>query len=381
MTYFIAPYSKQFLGASRKIELLLGILTKIDTEVILINSWIDNENVASHIDLVFDGEEVSVRQYFLPAKSKNRLVYSLINYFDLHSIQKQLVRDIGKPDRIWLYNCYFLETHLALKLKNSFGSQLIFECEDSCFSRTRGLNPKPYLDNIAWKKLMNHFDHAFAVNLTLAKEIMSNNKKVDLLPGLISSELVRVSNKLENKPFSRGWKRIKVGYFGGLSEEKGAKMLIDLFRVLPDNFEFIITGTGDMEGAIESIAQTNSERFRYYGRVSNDDLIAYISEVDVFLNPHQPMEEMGNGVFPFKVMEAIASKRMIISTSLAGNEDFEETLQGIVFLDYNLDLWKSTLENANRIYLEREESIRQSSEKAIALFSEDAIIERIKLLY
>lgn len=380
MIYFIAPYSKFFLGASRKIELLLGILTKIDQEVVLVNSWVDTDNTASFIKVLVDEKEVRIPQYFLPAKSKNRFLYSCINFIELDSVEKALVNELGKPDRIWLYNCYFLETHLALMLQKNHKAQLIFELEDSCFSRTRGLNPKPYLDNLAWQKLIPNIDHAFAVNMTLAKEIRSHGKKADLLPGLIASELVSISNKAENKPFSRPNQRIKLGYFGGLSTEKGAKMLIDLFEVLPKTFEFIITGTGELEKKIQELATKNSERFRYYGRVSNEALINYISEVDVFLNPHQPMEEMGNGVFPFKVMEAIASKRMIISTSLAGNQDFEETLKGILFLTYDLSTWKSAIEEIENIYQQKENDIIEASDRAITLFAEDAIVEKIKVL-
>lgn len=378
MIYFIAPYSKKFLGASRKIELLLGILSKIDSDVVLVNSWVDTDNTASFIELWVDDKLVRVPQYFLPAKSKNRLIYSCINFIELDSIVNKVINDLGKPDRIWLYNCYFLETHLALKLQREYKAQLILELEDSCFSRARGWNPKPYLDNFAWNKLISRIDHAFAVNLTLANEINSYGKKVDLLPGLIAPELVNHTNKPENKPFSRRNKRIKLGYFGGLSAEKGAQMLIDLFRVLPDTFEFVITGTGELEKAIQLVADEYPERFRYYGRVSNEALIDFIAEVDVFLNPHQPMEEMGNGVFPFKVMEAIASKRIILSTSLAGNQDFQETLDGIVFLPYDLEIWKSTLQDIGNIYRSTEHKIIKASNNAIDLFSEQAVIEKIK---
>ena len=381
MTYFIAPYSKQFLGASRKIELLLGILSKIDSDIVLINSWVDDENTKDHLQIITDGNLINIQQYFLPTKSKNRLVYSLLNYVNLELIVNQTKGALGKPDMVWLYNCYFLETMLALKFKDNFNVQLIFEFEDGIFSRTRGINPKPYLDFLAWKKLIKKIDYSFAVNLSLANTIRANNKKVDLLPGLISSELVSITNKPENKPFSRGNERVKLGYFGGLSGEKGAKMLIDLFNSLSEKFEFVITGTGEMESEIKELAEKNANRFRYYGCVSNDELINLISEVDVFLNPHHPIAQMGNGIFPFKVMEAIASKRLILSTPLSDNDEFSETLEGIIFLKYSLEDWKYHIENAQRLYASKEVEINIASDKAISLFSEDAVFEKIKQIY
>lgn len=378
MIFFIAPYSKKFLGASRKIELLLGVLYQIDSNLVLINSWVDATNgLSPFMEVSVNDQIVSIRQYFLPAKTQNRFFNSIFNYVRLRGIENNLISEFGKPDHIWLYNSYFLEASLAIKLRENYNCKLILEAEDSCFSRARGLNPKPYLDFLAWKKLMSIIDHAFAVNQTLAKEIEDNHIKVSLLPGLISSELVRVTNDKDNLPFRNRGGKIKIGYFGGLSDEKGARMLIDLFHSLSDNFQFIVTGTGVLENEIKHISRTYPDRFKYYGQVSSSELIKYIADVDVFLNPHKPMEEMKNGVFPFKIMEAIASKRLIISTSLAGNQDFEETLNGIVFLNYNLQDWVKIIESAEEIYNQRQNIIYQASEKAIGLFSEKSLMDKL----
>ncbi len=116
----------------------------------------------------------------------------------------------------------------------------------------------------------------------------------------------------------------------------------------------------------------------YYGQVDDNRLINLMSSVDVILNPHLPMEDMNNGVFPFKIMEAVASKRLVISTSLAGNDEFEEAIKGILILKLEKDIWIKSLINSYEFYINNKELIESSSDIAINFFSVGAFVNNLK---
>jgi glycosyltransferase involved in cell wall biosynthesis len=194
------------------------------------------------------------------------------------------------------------------------------------------------------------------------------------LPGLISADLLVETRK--NEPFLKD--KIKVGYFGGLSEEKGAKLILELYTILPTNFEFIITGTGELESEYLSLAKKSEGRFQYYGRVGDKQLYNLIASTDVILNPHKPISEMTNGVFPFKVTEAIASGRLVISTPLM-DKDFNQILDAVSFIDYDLKQWASVLINSKQIYEEKQDDIKKCTEEVIKLFSEDSVRTLIRI--
>ena len=359
MIYFIAPYTSDFLGASTKIEGILKILTQID-EVILINTY-DAKSSSIYIS-----KKLGIRVYNLPIYIKDRAVNTAINYLFNNKVVKQLKNNYNPPTTIWLYNSYFFESYLAKTLIATYNSFFIFEIEDSVFSRFRGLHLKPFFDKLAWNNNIKKFDLAFVVNNNISKELAYLKKNIVLLPGLISDDLIKYASK--RNPFTDE-RKITIGYFGGLYLEKGAAFLMELFKNLPVNFHCIVTGTGELDNQFIEFANEYSDRVKFHGRIESQQIYKLMSYCDIILNPHKPISEMNNGVFPFKVFEAIASRRLVFSTQLP-TDKMEELLHGVHFLDLNIQKWVNALINSKNIYLANKININNAANKVCENFSE-----------
>lgn len=97
--------------------------------------------------------------------------------------------------------------------------------------------------------------------------------------------------------------------------------LDDVIRALPklpDNLHFVILGTGKDEAKLKELAERLdvSERVRFVGFVSHEDMPKYLRASDIFIRPSRS-EGMGNSF-----IEAMAAGLPVIATQEGGIADF-----------------------------------------------------------
>lgn len=380
MIVVIAPYSPAgrsptpHLGAARKIEAVIDILSQLETTITLVNTAHEQEIVSplSKSTTTIAGKQLIE---ITPPTYSNRKRGKFLNLFNTPEIS-DAVLEMGEPILVWLYNGYAMESRLGLELKRRTGCHIIQEMEDWHFSRKRGLNPKPFIDWWFWREAARRATHIFSVNDTVANYSRQMNPHLSLFPGVVADSIS--SLKIARPPFLSTDGTVTLGYFGGLSEEKGAHHIISLLKTLPIWYKFIVTGAGPLESEFSLAAKQSDGRLMFHGRVTDETLTALIGQCDVLLNPHSPITRMGNGVFPFKVIEAIASGRMLISTSLP-REGLEDVLQGVCFVEQNIAQFQEALLDAKNWFATHQSKIKAGADATAARFSKTVILNTVKM--
>lgn len=379
MIVIIAPYSPPLrsklphLGAARKIEAVIGMLSQLGLPLVLINTSHEYEKPAPLITNISLINDVSLTEVTPPTYS-NRKKGKLLNLFDISQVVNAVLK-LGHCKIVWLYNGYAMESRLGIEFHRQTECFLIQEMEDWHFSRNRGINPKPFIDWWFWRGVSRKANHIFSVNDALGRLSRKLNSNVSLFPGVVGNDIVKIRSKY--RPFSSCNDSIIVGYFGGLFEEKGAQHILALYRNLPTQFRFISTGAGPMENDFREIALKSDGRFEFHGQVDNSSLTQLIARCDVLLNPHSSIADMANGVFPFKIIESIASGRMLISTPLP-SEELDDVLQGVCFSGHDIFQLQQALTGAHAWFLAHESQINAGADAAVRRFSTEAILDVVK---
>lgn len=376
MIVVVAPYSPasqlgvSHLGAARKIEAVIEILGRRDNSIVLVNTA-HHSKLKVPLSIVKMKVGVVDVVVLTPPTLANRRLGKLFNILDVPSAVDAVLK-LGHPELVWLYNGYAFESRFGRIMQKKVGCQVILELEDWHFSRVRGLNPKPLVDWFFWRSLMPCASYAFAVNASLAARMGGLSAKVGLFPGIVADGVANLSG--EFPPFSRTDKSCVVGYFGGLSVEKGADHVAALVPKLPPNFRMVVTGSGELEGVFRKLQEKYEDKIAFHGRVGDEKLLELIGSCDVLLNPHAPIDFMANGVFPFKVIEGIASGRLMISTYLP-SFGLDGVLQGVEFISHDSEQLLRAVVNARTTYKTNFQNIQNGAAEVVKLFGKDAILD------
>ncbi|MFM0166051.1 glycosyltransferase [Paraburkholderia sediminicola] len=318
MLVFIAPYNPvqgnegRGLGATRKIEFFLSLAARLSDEVVLINTAHATKGWSKRQQRRIRVGDASIHEITLRTYPR-RPIGKLLNLLEIGAVSEELA-SLGNPTAVWIYNAYVFESMLARELTRRFGAKLIFEFEDWLLSR-RLWHPKPLMDFFAWRYFLPEPALCLAVNSNLSSlERRRSGCPVVMCPGIVSAGLL---SACQTRPaFSkRADASVVVGYFGGLSIEKGADVLLDLIRSSSDEFVFSVCGVGPLSQEFRKLAE-ECDRLHFHGRVDDPTLFRLISECDVLVNIHSSIEKMANGIFPFKVIEYVAAGRLVISTPI-----------------------------------------------------------------
>ena len=382
MIVIAAPYSpfdrsaQPNLGAARKIEAVIGILCGFDPDVVLINTAHNSEDPQGPTS---QRTEVAGRQIteFTPRTYDKRKVGKLLNLFEVKSIVDRVMQR-GVPQLVWLYNGYAMESLLAVEFRRRGAGCTILELEDAHFARGRGLNPKPLVDWLTFRRSIRSVDHVFAVNEALRKYAGRHVASTSLFPGVIQQGLIDACE--QRAPFQPGSDLVHVGYFGGLTREKGADRVLALAGKLGRGFKLHVCGGGEMSSLFrDAQASLGVERLVFHGLVDDKQLNRLIAACDVLLNLHSPIQAMGDGVFPFKVLESVASGRLLVSTRVPG-EGLAEMLQGAVFVDDAEEHQLEAVRSARATFLSRKATVERGAALTRSSFSTSAFAHKVQAI-
>jgi len=383
MILVLAPYAplgmspQPHLGASRKLEAVLRVLGRIDPDLVLVNSahnrraatwrqrtpWHWSEHrIAGH----------TVRQLEPPCAAQATFGKAW-NLLEVGEAARRIA-DLGQPRLIWVYNPYAFEALLALRLMQKIGVPALLEFEDAPLARRRGWNPKPWVDAHAARRLLPRLRAAFVVNAALGEQLQASGVAVHPLPGLVPDVLVAASR--QRAPFSDP-ATMTVGYFGGLTPEKGADRILEAIA-LGGTWRWIVSGAGNLESEFMALAQRYPERLDFEAGVSEQRLYARVAACDVIVNPHRPIAAMGDGVFPFKVIEALASGRLLVSTALP-DPGMPALLDVVQWFDGSAEGLVVELESAEQHFRQLAEEIAQVAHSCHEIFGEVALERQVRL--
>jgi glycosyltransferase involved in cell wall biosynthesis len=384
--FFVAPYDGRpphramFLAATKKMHYLLELLVGIVDRVVLINTnpHYAYKAVIEYSECVFGGHRLNVAS--LPSASHSRWAY-VKNMSMVKLICNQIIDRYGSPDLVWCYNAYALESAIGGYIKKKHRSRFVLEFEDWHFARMTKVPIKPFLDWLYWRKNAGEIDYAFAVNDFLAEKMRGFGVQTSLLPGILHDSVVDM--RIRKDPFSTPG-QIRVGYFGGLDVMKGGQLVLDLVnRLWGDNnkeIKIIVTGAGVLSESFKCSAAKYPSVLEFYGVVDDEQLYQLMENVDVIINPH----EVNFGVMPFKLMEAIATGRLVVSTNCIPDTPGAlldvEWLESIIFCERSVGAFLNVLLDARAHYKEKKMVIAKALKLINARYSRAEVEKKIALL-
>jgi glycosyltransferase involved in cell wall biosynthesis len=368
-----APFSpegsgtNQHLGAANKIRAVIRILARSGRRIILLNSAHNDEtfSLTRTQFLEVAGSQIkSVLPFTLPARQAGKLA----NLFAAPYYAARLARE--NPALVWVYNGYAFDSAVGLRLARAASCPLVLELEDWPTARSRGANPKPYIDLLYFRRMLKRASLITCVNEAVQRRVSFAGVPSMLLPGTLAPELV--GSGQANRPFAGA--TFTLGYFGGLNAEKGADILLDLVEKLPPKWNLLVTGSGELRDRFLASSESDS-RVRFFESLSADSLYPLMLGCDAIVNPHGPIEGMQNGIFPFKVFEALAAKKLLLSTALP---ECGIDLAAIVFFDGTVDGLVISLRDAERSYAARVDLIQSVAAELWSRFSDAALYDALR---
>lgn len=364
----IGSYKYSSLGGAKKIELVIRMLSRLSKRIILINSAhnLTGFNQTTVKALTIGGVRVIV---ITPPTLPNRKIGKAANMFMASHFAKRLAK--LSVSQLWIYNAYVFESLFALAFLQSQKVPLIVELEDWPIARNRGLsNIKCWLDFLYLKKVLPKATLITCVNQDIIDQLSGIKAHKILFPSFIHPKIT--AN--QHKPFSRPPPYV-LGYFGGLRIEKGVDVLLQLADKLPDNWQMVITGSGPLATQCELAEKKYENRLTFIPNASDEQLYALMAQCDVIINPHKSIKEMGHGIFPFKVFEALASGRLVISTPLPRcGINLEEV---ILWFDGSVENLLEQLNQAAFFYRQRQDKVEKMAAQILDEYSEDAMFKKI----
>lgn len=361
----VSEAEPKFLAASKKIRLILCLLVNAGYDVVLINTAPDmGVRQSAKFDKIAISENASISRLTVPSY-KQRKFGRLRNIFDALTMLRLVVEEFGRPDLVWCYNGYSFEMRFAVKAKRAYGCPVLLEFEDWHFARSGIGNPKAVLDWFFWRKATPHIDYCYAVNPRLQRLMEQHGVESGLMPGAISDHIARLR---QWSPPTNG-QAIKVGYFGGLSTEKGGSLLLEMINSAVSeklSIHFVVTGGGELAAEFKDLSNKAPSHLSYHGIVDEKTLCGLIGDVHFLLNPHQE----NSGVFPFKVLEGIASGRPVISGPLnIEGTNLQWLMDGVTAIELSAPKWLSCIQEAGHKSQNTEAKRISVRKKAMDLYS------------
>ena len=368
----IAPFAPdhpaEHLGASQKITVVISLLRRLGYTVHLVDSSHTERRFAAPIH----ASETMVGAHRIvlwrPARVPHRPVGKLLNWLAPGTMVKRLSG--LRPALIWLYNPYAYEGRVGLSLQKITRARLLLELEDLPLARGRGISPKPRLDQGYFGRLLKHADHITYVNSHVQQQHPPQRGTSLLFPSILDEALCRCvpAARFAGAPH-------RLGYFGGLELEKGCGTLLELLPRLPAGWRLVVTGAGPLESAFREAERLHPEQLEFHGRVDRKKLLQLMLGSDAIINPHMPIAAMDDGVFPFKVCEALATGALLISTRLPPIDlpldrsvlEYDGTVNGLL----------AAVSAASAHYRTVAAAIDSLRQRLLSLYSEDALLGRL----
>lgn len=119
---------------------------------------------------------------------------------------------------------------------------------------------------------------------------------------------------------------LKILYSGLLNDVTGIDILLEAIQLIPNSeIEFWFTGRGELSENIVAM-QKKDPRIKYFGFVSRTEYFRLLNEANIVINPRNMLMPQNQNNFPSKILEYLATGRIIISTRFPGHEKFKKNI-------------------------------------------------------
>ncbi|WP_024615532.1 glycosyltransferase [Clostridium sp. Ade.TY] len=169
---------------------------------------------------------------------------------------------------------------------------------------------------------MKKFDEIICLSSKMASRMKKEGKNTIVIEGGINI------NEFENivLPVPVSNESIILLYSGLLSQVTGVDRLLNAIKKNDmSNIEFWFTGKGELQQLVEEY-EKKDKRIKYLGFIERDEYLNLLNKSHILINPRNMDMPQNKNNFPSKIMEYIASGRVIISTKFPGYEKFKDNI-------------------------------------------------------
>lgn len=168
---------------------------------------------------------------------------------------------------------------------------------------------------------IRHFDCVIGLSPN-SRRLLRQRQEFFLMEGGIDEKLYYSFHYVDRSKE----KKICILYAGLLDEVTGVDILLEAFSKNrnPDVL-LIITGKGPMEERVRAAAKKD-ERMIIKGNLKYEEYIDELQNADILINPRNMLLPENQNNFPSKIMDYLASGKIIVSTKFAGWEKFNENI-------------------------------------------------------
>lgn len=177
--------------------------------------------------------------------------------------------------------------------------------------------------------------------------------KIYLVNNAPDIDLKIVSEKSKGLSVKRPSK-INLIYYGGFSGDRGINFLLKIAKSMEDKIDIYFAGLGDLKELIMDYSRKLSNVY-YLGYLGQEEVLAYLSLMDISYVVYSPVYEHNRLSSPNKVFEAMAfGKPMIVAKGTSIDEIVDKYDLGYV-VDYQEQSIKYTLGTLDKATLNKKE--------------------------
>lgn len=197
------------------------------------------------------------------------------------------------------------------------------------------------LKNKVYANFQMHTVRRFDKVITLSKrseKILKSKQKIYCMEGGISKDVYNYFGEMTEIHTP-----VRLNYSGLLHPVMGVDLLLEAFReVARPDVRLYISGKGPLREKVLQAAKDDT-RIIYTGFLSYEEYLQQLKDVDILINPRNMKLKDNDNNFPSKIMEYLATGKLIVSTKFYGYERFPKE---IVFSDSNVEMLKEKIEFA-----------------------------------
>lgn len=199
-------------------------------------------------------------------------------------------------------------------------------------------NLRGYLKGITSKKMKKYS----TINLSCSKkagDYLFGNENYKIIHNAVYLDKYKfkshIRKEIRNKLGIND--KIVLGHVGRISKEKNHKFLIELMKIMPDNYVLLCIGTGPNEKKIRNIVhkQNLDDKIKFLGR--KDNVGEYYSVFDILLLP-----SLYEGLPTVAIEAQISGLPCILSNKITSEV---KIINNVKFLKLDIQLWKNEILN------------------------------------
>ena len=252
--------------------------------------------------------------------------------------RKKILNSIGKGDIVLFYNSIYPTLFMQKKIHALGASVILILADFTEPEEYRSLVRKTlaHMCKIDMKK----YDSYVLLSIGYMKSLGNKDNRILVQGGIDEAILGRFSIPKLNG--------ILTYYYSGLlSEENGVLNMVEAFEAIENaDIRLVISGKGSLEHYIRKKC-SQDRRITYIGYVNNEQYYKLLENAHILINPRNMEIPQNKNNFPSKIMEYLASGRMIISTKFPSWQTFEGEIH---YCDSNTDSICSAMIAVNESY-------------------------------